>query len=125
MTTTLRAAGAFLMAAMLLAAAAPADAANPFRNSEFTLGEGDMAAIEQASRTLFPQGVAIGTAASWNNPKTGNSGTVTLAETLTYQGLPCRKLQHNVSIRNKADAAYRFVVHRCQVADGSWKLAFP
>lgn len=118
-----------LMTGLLLAVfghAAPlAQAANPFRGSGFQLGEGDAALLEAAAQSLYLTEIAtVGTIVHWDNPETGNRGTVTLIAIHEQQGLPCRRLQHDIELRRVRDP-YRFIVDRCRSGDGEWIIFTP
>ncbi|SVB34972.1 uncharacterized protein METZ01_LOCUS187826 [marine metagenome] len=56
----------------------------------------------------------------WNNPNSGNSGTITpTATTITSSGQPCREFTQTVSIGGESQQAYGTA---CRQADGSWKI---
>ena len=55
------------------------------------------------------------------DPESGNYGTVTLTRQHAYKGLPCRRWQHDIRIKTVGDP-FRFIVDRCKVPDGSWKI---
>ena len=59
-------------------------------------------------------------AGGWNNPNSGNSGTITptATTTTTTTGQPCREFTQTVSIGGKQQEAYGTA---CRQADGSWK----
>ena len=57
---------------------------------------------------------------SWNNPNTGNSGTVTPTAThLSTNEQPCREFTTTVNIGGKPQQGYGTA---CRQADGSWKI---
>ena len=60
-------------------------------------------------------------AGGWNNPNSGNSGTITPTKTttMTTTGQPCREFTQTVSIGGKQQEAYGTA---CRQADGSWKI---
>ena len=74
---------------------------------------------------LNDETIPIGTARSWSNPTSGNSGTITLEDRFTYdyegKTLPCRKLKYRTVIKNYANP-YNLRLNRCKVADGKWML---
>ncbi len=114
----------FLLAVFGLAATS-APAANPFRGSGFQLDEGDAALLEAAAARLYKaDDVAEGTVVMWQNPATGNKGTVTLILNHEHNGLPCRRLQHDIGLKGVRDP-YRFTVDRCRTSDGEWKILAP
>ena len=74
---------------------------------------------------LADAALPLGTSRPWSNSRTGDTGTITLLKRFEYmyQGsrLTCRKLAYEFAFTSVADQ-YRYVLNRCQVADGSWKL---
>lgn len=61
-----------------------------------------------------------GQAIAWNNPDSGNSGTVT--PTNTYQtggGQYCREFQQTITVNGKTESGYGTA---CRQADGSWEV---
>jgi len=112
------------LAAVLLTGVAglPAQAQlNPFTRSGFELSQEDIEMLKAAAAKLYVGETApVGKGEHWANEATGNSGTVQLIGLFDHQGLPCRRLQHDIKIKGVSDP-YRFIVDRCKVADGSWK----
>ena len=61
-----------------------------------------------------------GTSIAWNNPDSGNSGTVTPTE--TYQqadGRYCREFQQTINVNGKTETGFGTA---CRNADGSWEI---
>ena len=57
---------------------------------------------------------------SWNNPDSGNSGTVTPTQTMiSANNQPCREFQTTVNIGGELSQAYGTA---CRQNDGSWKI---
>jgi len=113
--------GTIAVTALLLSAAA-AQGINPFGRAGFSLTKTDVATLEAATRPFFEDDtVPLGTARAWSNPDSGNAGTATLVSRFEYKKMPCRRIQHDIKLAKVADP-YHFVIDRCQVADGSWKL---
>jgi len=57
---------------------------------------------------------------SWNNPNTGNSGTVTPTQTMiSAHNQPCREFTTTVNIGGELSQAYGTA---CRQNDGSWKI---
>lgn len=112
------------LAAVLLTgvAALPAQAQlNPFTRGGFELSQDDIDMLKAAAAKLYDGETApVGKAEYWANQNSGNSGTVQLIGLFDHQGLPCRRLQHDITIKDVADP-FRFIVDRCKTADGSWK----
>ncbi len=84
-----------------------------------SLDKADQAYAERnAQQTL--ETAPIGTTATWVNPDSGNSGSVT--PTATYQsadGEYCREYQQTVTVGGEQQSAYGTA---CRQPDGSWKL---
>jgi hypothetical protein len=113
--------GALVFAALALPVAT-AQAVNPFGRSGFELTNGDIAILTETTRPFFDDDtVPIGTAKSWNNPKSGNNGTATLIGRFEQKGMPCRRIQHDIKLKTVADP-FRFIIDRCRIADGTWKM---
>lgn len=56
----------------------------------------------------------------WNNPKTGNSGTVTpVRDGRRQTGEYCREFQSEIEVGGQNEKAYGTA---CQQPDGSWKI---
>jgi surface antigen len=107
----------------LLLLGAPATAQlGSFTKSGLELTTEDWQMLEAAAAKLYlPDEAQVGAVESWSNVESGNSGSIQLLQTGAYQGMPCRKLQHQIEVRNVADP-YRFIVDRCKTPDGSWKV---
>jgi surface antigen len=112
---------AILLVSALLWAGAAAAQVNPFGDS-LDLEETDIAMLQAAANALFQDDdAAIGQSEAWNNPETGNSGTVSVVRLFEHGGLPCKRLQHTIKQKGRADRSiYQFA--RCRTSDGSWKL---
>lgn len=84
-----------------------------------SLDSADRLAASRAAQRTFEYG-QTGQTATWSNPDTGHSGTVT--PTRTYQqadGAYCREYQQTVSVGGKTEQAYG---RACRQPDGSWKI---
>ena len=56
----------------------------------------------------------------WNNPNTGNSGTVVPTQThMTANNQPCREFQTTVNVGGEAVQAFGMA---CRQADGAWQI---
>ena len=65
-------------------------------------------------------GAAIGERIVWNNPDSGNSGTVTaVRDGSTTSGLYCREFQQTITVSGQTETAYGTA---CQEPDGTWKI---
>lgn len=61
-----------------------------------------------------------GTTSSWQNPDSGNSGTVTPQDRFTNaEGQECREFQQTVTADGQTETGYATA---CKQADGSWKV---
>jgi len=61
-----------------------------------------------------------GQAMPWNNPQSGNSGTITpQAPYQTADGTYCREFQQTIVVGGQSQNAYG---KACRQADGSWKI---
>ena len=73
----------------------------------------------QAAQQAFEQNQA-GQPSVWNNPQTGNSGSIT--PTKTYQlanGQYCRQYQQTITIGGEQHQTYGTA---CRQADGNWQI---
>ncbi len=62
----------------------------------------------------------IGDAISWNNPESGNSGTVTpTRDGYSSSGRYCREYQQEIIVGGQRETAYGTA---CQQPDGSWEI---
>jgi surface antigen len=67
-------------------------------------------------------GKPVAANASWQNPASGNSGTITLLKKLTHNGKPCEQIQYVIRTTQPTGHAERYVFTSCHQPDGSWKL---
>lgn len=112
----------FLAMASLVPTLASAQGINPFGRSGFELSDSDVDALKAAGKKIYTnEDVAVGEVEAWNNPETGNYGTVTMTKRHAYKGLPCRRLQHDIFLKKQA-REFRYIVDRCRTTDGEWKL---
>ena len=86
---------------------------------EITLTHGDIERLEVVLSELH--GKPIGTDASWDNPKSRNSGSVRLLERMTYNGQDCEVLQYDLQ---NADRHERHVFASCLQPDRTWKVVW-
>lgn len=84
-----------------------------------SLDNADKAAMAQSTqRTLESNPVGVTT--TWNNPDSGNSGTVTPTKTYqTTSGQHCREYTQTIQVGGKTEEAYGTA---CRQPDGSWKI---
>ena len=83
-----------------------------------SLDKADIAYADQANQRA--QAAPIGQPIRWNNPQTGNSGTVTpVRDGTDASGAYCREFQQTVTIGGKTEQAYGTA---CRQPDGTWKV---
>ena len=82
------------------------------------LDKADQAAMVKAEQRAYD--APIGQTITWNNPDSGNHGTVTPTRDGTAaNGQYCREYQQTVVIDGKSQSAYGT---SCRQPDGSWKI---
>lgn len=83
-----------------------------------SLDSADRAAMSSANTRA--NNAPLGEAISWNNPNTGNYGTVTpIRDGSTKSGAYCREYQQTITVGGKTEKAYGTA---CQGADGQWRI---
>ena len=82
------------------------------------LAKEDLALIQDVARVQMT-GKSVGTTLTWNNNKTGNSGSVTLLENFQHEGRKCRTNRHVIT--QQATSPKTYVISICQNSDGSWQ----
>lgn len=83
-----------------------------------SLDKADMAYANQASYQAH--NAPIGQAISWNNPDSGNYGTVTpVRDGRDASGAYCREYQQTIYVGGKQENGYGTA---CKQANGSWKI---
>jgi surface antigen len=95
---------------------------NPFRGSSATpLNADDISALTEATNRLLdrPQLVAGGTE-TWNNPKSGASGTVTAGNVVQRKGLTCRAVRYR-TVAPGPGAERSTSLTWCKTTEG-WKI---
>jgi surface antigen len=106
---------------IMIAAAAQAQLL-PTWETHITLTQQDLDRIRDAV-TNQVHGKPIGTTASWNNPASGNSGSIRLVKKLTRKNQQCEEVEYTV--RTKGPPVYTEHYHftSCLQPDGTWKIA--
>ena len=88
----------------LLCLGAPVSRAQmmPFNNGfDGTLNGDDMKALMAAGEQLYGQNqVADGASDTWSNASSGNGGTITVPQSLTQNGMQCRKVRYDIRLAN-------------------------
>jgi surface antigen len=82
-----------------------------------SLDKADQVYAERAYNTATT--APVGQQIAWNNPDSGNSGTVTTTRTGVKNGLPCREFQQTIVVGGKSQQA---VGTACQNGDGTWQI---
>ncbi len=103
-----------------LAATAAGTLLGAFIGSEIgkSLDRADRQAMSQATEQA--QRAPIGETISWNNPDSGNHGSVTpVRDGRTDSGSYCREYRQTVVIDGRSEEAYGTA---CQQPDGSWRV---
>lgn len=114
---------AMAIAGLCLVAGLPAfGQLNDITRSGLDLTPEDWELMEAAAAELYlTEEAPVGTVETWSNDQSGNRGSIELIRTGQYQGMPCRRLQHDIRVKDVADP-YRFTVDRCKTAEGAWKI---
>ena len=96
---------------------------NLFRGSSTVLRGDDLALMTGAASQLYQQDtVANGAASHWSNPKTGDSGTVTVLHSFEKAGMACRRVRYVIHLRGVTGQRV-YTVNWCKTASGEWKIA--
>ena len=114
----------FALPLALSLAAAPVHAQTPLGLSwetyvNLTQGDPDMI---KAALSMQVHRKKLGTQASWANPQSGNSGSITLLQILARDGRRCEQIEYRNVPPNKTPFD-RFALTSCMQADGTWKLS--
>jgi len=98
---------------------------NPFYNQEAgpSLHDDDWALMHAAAARLYRQEqVADGAATRWSNPKTGDSGAVTVLQSFEENGMACRRVRYNIELCS-SPGPYPYTLNWCRTASRKWKIA--
>ncbi len=113
-------------AVVALAAFAAADAhaqlLGPSFEANIALSAEDMQMM-RAVVTDQIHGKPVGATASWDNPRSGNSGTVRLLKKLMLGGRHCEELQYVLRTSQRLVPPEHYVFTSCLQPDGTWKIA--
>ncbi len=95
---------------------------SPFRGRGPKMGQDDVALMDKAASGVFEKDTFTpGETASWSNPSSGWSGTVTAIGTRKIAGLACRTVDYDFSAPKRTETrTYR--ANWCRTPDGTWKL---
>jgi len=80
--------------------------------------------IDMIKTTLAQKihGQAVGTSASWSDPASGNSGSLTLLQVFFRQGQRCEQIAYRISPPTKGSSDH-YILMSCLQPDGTWKLS--
>ena len=108
------------IAGLMAAGAAQAQLLHAWE-SHITLTQQDMEMIHNAVTNQI-HGKPVGTAASWTNPASQNSGSIRLVKKLVRKGQQCEDIDYTV--RSGAPVyTEHYHLTGCLQPDGTWKLA--
>ena len=62
------------------------------------------------------------TVATWQNPASGNFGTITLLRKFSRNGKPCEQIDYRIASVQSPHRWDQYVFTSCRQPDGSWKL---
>ncbi|HYD29454.1 MAG TPA: RT0821/Lpp0805 family surface protein [Azospirillaceae bacterium] len=83
-----------------------------------SLDKADQTHLQRATQQAYA--APIGEKIAWNNPQSGNYGTITpLKDGYTSSGSYCREYQQTVTVNGRVEQAFGTA---CQQPDGSWRL---
>lgn len=85
------------------------------------LSESDFDKFSEAARNNLDRD-SVGVLNSWENPQSGNSGTVQFILRYRSEGNECRKIWHVLMLSAEAEQVWE--VNACKTHDG-WQLAQP
>ncbi|MGE4350701.1 MAG: RT0821/Lpp0805 family surface protein [Bdellovibrionales bacterium] len=90
------------------------------------LGNEIGASLDKADRSYMGTATSraytapIGQQITWNNPQSGNAGTITpVRDGYSSNGAYCREFQQTITVGGQQQQAYG---RACQQQDGSWKI---
>jgi len=84
-----------------------------------SLDKADRLALNGATSRAYT--APVGQQITWNNPQTGNAGTITpVRDGYANDGAYCREFQQTITVGGQKQQGYG---RACQQPDGSWKIA--
>jgi surface antigen len=98
---------------------------NPFGKwAQAGLTKEDSEMSQKAAASLYEKpDVKAGDSASWQNPTSGNSGTVTATRVFKHKDMPCVGLRYAFDLKDSQDKSKKELqANRCKVASGEWKI---
>ncbi|HTQ72125.1 MAG TPA: hypothetical protein VMH92_11605 [Acidocella sp.] len=102
---------------------AEAQMINPFgKYNGPTLGKEDYTlAREAVAKLLNEKTPAVGDYDTWSNSASGNRGKFTILEIFTSKGMPCRKVNADISYHKPGSMPRSFTLDVCKLPSGEWK----
>lgn len=121
MYRTARSAAAALAMAAALVSAPPLSAQlmSPFGRDSVGLSEADATLMMDAMRGALEE-YKVGATRTWQSATSGRAGQVVVTRIFQRDGMRCAQVTHDFT----AGPGFTYTAPMCQVADGSWKLAF-
>jgi surface antigen len=83
----------------------------------------DIKIIERAAAPLFAA-APVGGVAQWQNPDSGNSGSMTLRKVYELKGMQCREVSYTMKYSDRRLPSVS-KADWCQQPSGEWKLVDP
>src|SRR5262245_41583227 len=112
---------AFLGLAALGGATSAVAQINPFGKEGGNLTKEDWEQINAAKAKALTDPAAVGTKESWENPKSGNSGTIDITKEFKRGDLPCRTVKYTLTLKGQKKQR-SYVMNECKAPDGRWKF---
>jgi surface antigen len=97
-----------------------ANAQGIFNKDSVTMDPGDWDKLKASVRSVLDD-YKPGATQSWKSSTTDQAGQALLVETFTKNGLKCAQVIHRFTA---GQGGRTYDAPLCQVADGTWKLAF-
>lgn len=108
---------------LVLAAALTLPAEARYRQYLFPpLADSDIAMLQETAQKRFESGKP-GDVYEWDNPETGNKGTVFFLNAYEQDGRKCHDIAHRIEIKNETDP-YVIKAASCMMEDGTVKWQF-
>jgi surface antigen len=98
----------------------PAHAQGVFGKSSITMEPGDWDRLKSSIRAVLDE-YQVGSRQAWKSDTTDRAGESFLVETFEKNGLKCAQVTHRFTA---GEGGRTYTAPLCQIADGSWKLAF-
>jgi len=88
-----------------------------------SLGQDDIDMI-RATLNQKIHGRQAGTSASWSNPASGNSGTLTLVRVFERRGQRCEQIDYQIRSSRPGRPSDRYDLTSCLQPNGAWMLSY-